>query len=197
MDSMIFQGFSSLSESMPVWAQGAVHTQPQHAHTSLPPKELAVLQHLSLLKNAANPLKYSKLGVCRRGCSGLKEDKENQMQISLQFILMTNTYHNRFVGNTPVTLDLSILPTSPGSAGAAAAPSPAQQCLSSCCISQLCSCCCHSGNCLGKGLGGAPVQPVPPARSPPQRVPRFSEHSQGWWPRAVQCFQPLLWGNSP
>lgn len=33
----------------------------------------------------------------RRGCSGLKEDKENKMQISPQFVLRTNTYHNRFV----------------------------------------------------------------------------------------------------
>lgn len=36
-------------------------------------------------------------GVGRRGCSGLKKDKENKIQISPQFVLRTNTYHNRFV----------------------------------------------------------------------------------------------------
>lgn len=52
-------------------------------------------------------------GVGRRGYSGLKEDKENKMQISPQFVLIglipitTDSF-----GNTPVTLNSSVLPTS-------------------------------------------------------------------------------------
>lgn len=103
--------------------RSCAHPAPARTHIT-PSKGTRCSPAPLITKKCSKSPQIFQIRVCRRGCSGLKEDKENQMQISLQFILMTNTYHNRFVGNTPVTFALSILPTSPGSAGAACGSQP-------------------------------------------------------------------------
>lgn len=126
--------------------------------------------------------------VGRRGCWGLKEDKENKMQISLQFILVTNTSHNRFVWNSPVTLNLSILPTSPSPCSgpclcsfSSSAPGDADP--SSCG-----SCCWGPDNpgvvWVGKDLWGHPVQP-------PQSLCPQVPHLHGPWTLPGMATSPL------
>lgn len=105
--------------------------------------------------------------VGRRGCLGLKEDKENKMQISQQFILMTNTYHNRFVWELACDVQLVNPPhlcqlSSSSASGDAASPSCA-------------SCSWQSGNpgivSAGKDLWGHPVQQHHGHHEPCPQVP--------------------------